>query len=156
MSNFIIRTYEDKDREQIEHISYQVQEWEKQYYPGRALSKEVISRHVRRLITSIRNSKGVILVAVIKDKCVGYIVGTVHKDFLNTEETFYVKDMGIDKEYRRLGIGTTLLKHVEQIAKEKFGLKKLMIGVICGNDGAEKLYRRLGFTPYGLELLKAI
>lgn len=31
-----------------------------------------------------------------------------------------------------------------------------MIVVIWGNDGAERLYKRMGFIPYELELVKNI
>jgi len=78
-----IRLFQENDRAEIEKISWQVQEWEKQYYPGRALS-------------------------------------------------------------------------VEKIAKEKYGLSKMLIAVICGNEGAEKLYKRMGYIPYELELVKNI
>jgi len=151
-----IRFFEENDRADMENISWQIQEWEKQSYPGKALSKEIIARHVERLIQSIKNEQGVILLAVIESKCIGYIVGVVHSDFLNTEDAFYVKDMGVDKNYRGKGIGTKLLQEIEKVAKNKYGLNKMMIAVICGNDGAEKLYRRMGYVPYELELIKSL
>lgn len=64
--------------------------------------------------------------------------------------------MGVDKNYRGKGIGTRLLQEVENMAKNKYGLTKMMIAVICGNDMAEKLYKKMGYIPYELELIKNI
>lgn len=154
--NFIIREYREEDKPQIEQISWQIQEWEKKYYPGRALSKDIITRHIERLIQLTKNEEGIILVATEGESCIGYVVGTIHKDFLNTEDAFYVNDMGVEEKYRGKGVGTALLKEIEKTAKEKFKLNKMMIAVICGNDGAENLYKRMGFVPYELELIKSI
>ena len=156
MSDFIIRKFENKDKNHIEHISWQVQEWERQYYPGRALSGEIICKHVNRLIAPLASNRGVILVAEWGDKCVGYIAGSINDDFLNTTVSFYINDMGVDKKYRGRGIGTALLSEIERVAKGEYKLAKMIIGVICGNDGAEKLYKRFGFIPYELELVKTI
>lgn len=153
---YTIREYQEKDRVQIERISWQVQEWEKRFYPERALSKEIIARHIDRLMEITQNQKGVILVAVVNDKPVGYAAGSVHNDFLNTEPAFYVKDMGVDETSRGKGIGTALLGELERIAKDKYQMTKIMIAVICGNDGAGALYKRMGFVPYELELIKSI
>lgn len=151
-----IRLFNEKDRKDLENISWQVQEWEKQYYPGRALSKEIIAKHIERLIRSVDNSRGIILVAVADNSCIGYVTGVVHRDFLNTDDIFYVKDMGVDKKYRGKGIGTKLLQEIEKVAKNKYGLNKMIIAVICGNDGAAKLYKRMGYIPYELELIKSL
>lgn len=151
-----IRLFEENDRADMENISWQVQEWEKQSYPGKALSKDIIARHVERLIQSTKNGQGIIIVATLDNKCIGYVVGVVHSDFLNTEDAFYIKDMGVEKYYRGKGIGTKLLQEIEKVAKNKYGLNKMMIAVICGNDGAEKLYRRMGYVPYELELIKIL
>lgn len=78
----------------MESLSWQVQEWEKQFYQGRALSKEIITRHIKRLIRSIQNGKGVILIAAINNICVGYVVGVIHSDFLNTEDAFLCQRYG--------------------------------------------------------------
>lgn len=154
--NLKIRVFQESDREQIEQISWQVQEWEKKFYPGKAVSKEIIAKHVEKLIQSTKNKGGTILVAVSGKECVGYVAGEIHQDFLNTESSYYVSDMGVNEKKRGKGIGTALLQSIERFAKEECGLTKMMIAVICGNDGAEKLYKRLGFVPYELELVKTI
>ena len=154
--DYSIREYQAADREQIEDVSWQIQEWEKQYFSGRAVSKEIIAKHVDRLISLVNKGEGTILVAISQDRCIGYVVGSVHNDFLNIEPVFYVNDMGVDKEHRGKGVGTELLRKIEQVGKEKYRLNKIMIAIICGNDGAEKLYKKMGYIPYELELIKSI
>lgn len=156
MSNYIIRKFQISDRDRIEKISWQIQEWEKKFYSDRALSKEIINKHVDRLVKPIRNGQGVILIAEINKKCIGYVAGSIQDDFLNVAPVFYINDLGVDENYRGKGIGTALLQKIEKLAKEEYKLTKIMIGVISGNDGVENLYKRLGYTPYELELVKTL
>ena len=55
----------------------------------------------------------------------------------------------VDKEYRDKGIGSSLLKELFKLAKERFKLEMLHLEVYTGNP-AIKLYERLGFQKYGV------
>ena len=54
----------------------------------------------------------------------------------------------VDEKYRRQGIGTLLLKEVEKLAKNKFGIELLHLEVYDKNP-AIRLYKHLGFKEYG-------
>ena len=67
----------------------------------------------------------------------------------------YVCDLVVDEEWRGKGIGRLLLAEAERCTREK-GLKRLVIGVMAGNDGAERLYAELGFSVYAKAMMKAL
>jgi RimJ/RimL family protein N-acetyltransferase len=68
---------------------------------------------------------------------------------LPTAENGHVGVLGIlvDERYRGRGVGTALLDHSLQRAREKFDLVRL--AVFSENDGARRLYARFGFVVCG-------
>jgi GNAT superfamily N-acetyltransferase len=67
----------------------------------------------------------------------------------------YVSELFVREARRGAGIGSALLAEAERLTRAR-GLDRMLIGVIAGNDGAEALYRRSGFAPYALTLLKPL
>ncbi|MBL3041928.1 GNAT family N-acetyltransferase, partial [Klebsiella pneumoniae] len=53
------------------------------------------------------------------------------------------------------GVGRALLTEAERLTRAK-GLKRLMITVVAGNHGAERLYEDFGFAPYARALAKPL
>ncbi len=56
-----------------------------------------------------------------------------------------IEAIAVKKEARNMGIGTKLLEHITQFAKEK-GYKYLSLDVVDTNNMAKMLYERLGFV----------
>lgn len=56
----------------------------------------------------------------------------------------------VDEKYRGRGIGTRLMEDLMALAKERFGIELLHLEVYEGNP-AIGLYKRLGFSQYGIE-----
>ena len=63
--------------------------------------------------------------------------------YLN-EDDFYISVIVVDEKYRNQGIGTLLLNHAVEIAKEK-GCKKIVLDVDKDNETAQSLYKKFGF-----------
>ncbi|MDB5894127.1 MAG: family N-acetyltransferase, partial [Rhodoferax sp.] len=61
-----------------------------------------------------------------------------------------VHDVAVLPAYRGRGVGAQMLGLVEQIARER-GACKLTLEVLQGNQGAGRLYERLGFADYQLD-----
>jgi ribosomal protein S18 acetylase RimI-like enzyme len=59
-----------------------------------------------------------------------------------------IHDIAVDEAHRGQGIGTQLLRAVEQAARES-GCCKVTLEVREDNPAAEKLYRRFGFEDPG-------
>jgi len=60
-------------------------------------------------------------------------------------ESLFVASLGVAQEYRRLRIGTCILRYIEAIAKhmDKRWLETL---VLRKNIPAQRLYKKYGFT----------
>lgn len=58
-----------------------------------------------------------------------------------------IKRMRVKYEYQRSGIGTKLLKHLEQIAKEK-GYNELYLDTSSKQIAAQRLYEKNGYKKY--------
>ena len=57
---------------------------------------------------------------------------------------FHVDSVAVDPSTRGMGIGTLLMQKAEEVARSK-RKNKMMLGVISENQGAIKLYKRLGY-----------
>lgn len=85
---------------------------------------------------------------VAKDgtKIVGYITVVTGK-FKKVQKNAYIV-MAVLDEYRGKGIGTALLMHVEEFARER-GMHRIELEVFESNTGAIKLYEKNGFAHEG-------
>jgi ribosomal protein S18 acetylase RimI-like enzyme len=58
---------------------------------------------------------------------------------------FYLQSIAVDPEARGAGIGSALMDHVEECARAA-GSRRLSLDVSAKNEGARRLYARLGMT----------
>jgi ribosomal protein S18 acetylase RimI-like enzyme len=97
---------------------------------------------------------GLLLVALHE----GAPVGDVFLEFEPDDEQYERPTADLDgapllqhlevlEDYRNRGIGTKLLRRSEQLLQAR-GDKRVVLGVNADNDGAIRLYRRLGYTWY--------
>lgn len=89
------------------------------------------------------NDRAYYLVAKVNDRPVGYIgiwlvAGEGH-----------VTNIAVHPDYRRRGIGNQLLLAIEKLALER-GVNRLTLEVRVSNEGAQRLYRKLGYMPAGI------
>jgi GNAT superfamily N-acetyltransferase len=66
-----------------------------------------------------------------------------------------VTDLVVQEDWRGRGVGRMLLEEAERLTREA-GLKRLVIGALVANDGAERAYRAFGFAPYVSILAKPL
>jgi ribosomal-protein-alanine N-acetyltransferase len=82
---------------------------------------------------------GVYLVATINEKIIGYCIGIIRNENIG-----HIISIAVDKDYRRKGVGTLLLKTtINELMK--LGAKKFRIEVRESNIIAIKLYEKIGF-----------
>ena len=60
---------------------------------------------------------------------------------------YYISNIAVYPEYRGMGIGTTLLNFIEETKSKN--IKNLTLDVETKNEGAIRLYKRLGFIISG-------
>lgn len=86
------------------------------------------------------------LVAESNKKLVGAVWCRIMKDYGNIDDKTPSLAIGIYKEYRKLGIGSEMMKKIITILTEK-GYKKVSLSV-QKNNYAVKLYKKLGFKIF--------
>lgn len=90
----------------------------------------------------IKNFKGEIIIDTDKNKLIGNV-------FVNcTNEKGFITNLEVNKEYRKQGFGTMLLKD----AINKY--KAIDLTVDMDNKVAIKMYEKYGFKKNGFEILK--
>lgn len=74
------------------------------------------------------------------------VVGAVccRIELVDNERRLYIMTLGCLFTYRRLGIGTTMLKHVLDYASKK-GIDNIYLHVQINNTGAIEFYKNFGF-----------
>jgi GNAT superfamily N-acetyltransferase len=107
----------------------------------------------------VTDTQGIVLVAVLDGQVAGHLFLTFENAAVLVREEMrpyaYVAELFVREAARGTGAGAALIAHAEALAASR-GSRQMRIGVLSGNDGAERLYRRLGFAPHALELKKAI
>jgi len=66
-----------------------------------------------------------------------------------------IMDIAVARDYQRRGIGTTMLRHVEELAKEQ-GATLLRSDTGIENLASQKLHESCGFRPYRIHYEKVL
>ena len=95
------------------------------------------------LCDEMENERALYIVAVAEDKPIAYM-GT----WLIFDEA-HVTNVAVLPQYRRLGIGQKLLRHMIDILKHK-GICSMTLEVRESNFPAQAMYQKLGFEAAGI------
>lgn len=83
------------------------------------------------------------LVALDAGSVVGGLVAYVLEKFEQQRREIYIYDLAVAEEYRRLGIASTLIRHLQSVAKQ-MGAYVIFVQADYGDDPAIALYEKLG------------
>lgn len=112
---------------------------EEQCFDQEAFTKQQISYLLKDYNT-------IALVARINNEIAGFIIAQVEID---SNRLFgHIITINVSIAYRRKGIGTRMLREIEQILKQK-GITECQLEVREDNSGALKLYRTNGYQKIG-------
>jgi ribosomal protein S18 acetylase RimI-like enzyme len=144
-----IRAAVDGDVEQLAALSASVQELHVAGRPDvfKTVDAQVLGGLFRRRLAeaSVR-----IWIAEIGGVVVGYAV-TVDKRQEENLHTYprswrEIEEIAVQAEYRRRGIASALLRHVE-VATRADGISVVELNTWAFNDAARRSFERLGFVP---------
>jgi ribosomal protein S18 acetylase RimI-like enzyme len=125
----------------------------------RLVSRKAAEAYYATLTERIARHDGRLLLAEADGRVVGMLGLVVQDDQVFVREEVrqhgHVCDLVVDEAWRGRGIGRRLLAEAERCVRAK-GLKRLFIGVLAGNDGAERLYREVGFAAYLTTMMKPL
>jgi len=101
-----------------------------------------------KAIEDIKRRKSLIIVALANERIVG-MAHLVKGRFVKNE---HVSELGILvlKDFRRKGIGTSMMKCLMDWAEKQSGLNKISLTVFATNKPAIELYKKFGFSVEGV------
>jgi ribosomal protein S18 acetylase RimI-like enzyme len=102
--------------------------------------------HRQHVIDGLKQA-GDYLAAVLPD---GRIVGKIGIRYDEHPGAGTVFQFDVVEDLRNKGIGTALIGRAEQVIRDH-GCDRVTLGVEESNDGAIRLYRRLGYQEFGTE-----
>ena len=159
MSGIALRTAEPSDRDALVRLIRTLNVYEAAITGDRLVTQAAAETYYAALIERVAKQEGRVLVAESDRRAIGMLGLIVQEDQVFVREDVrrhgYVCDLVVDEEWRGKGIGRLLLAEAERCTREK-GLKRLVIGVMAGNVGAERLYAELGFSVYAKAMMKAL
>ena len=82
-----------------------------------------------------------ICVAEDGNEIVAFLSIEVYRD----DDYIYLDDFSVSEKYRNSGIGTSMIRTAEDFA-EKSGISDMVLHVEKANEGAFRLYSKLGFS----------
>ncbi len=83
-------------------------------------------------------------------------VGIVWYAIMDEEgKSAFLYDIEIQEQYRSRGFGTQTLQALEE-AVRPLGVRRIKLHVFGHNEGAFRLYRRLGFVPTNISMIKVL
>ncbi len=155
----LIRDMEDRDRESVIDLIWQLNRFEdaisRDRAPGRKAAAAGLARNRRRMA----EHGGVELVAELGGRVVGYLLCVIETAQPYVREDYarhaYIAELVIDEARRGQGLGPRLIAEAESFARSQ-GMPSIFIGVLAGNDPADRLYERLGYGTYAIERVKRL
>lgn len=143
----IIRKIDIKDSEKylkmLNQLDYETNTM--MYEPG---ERKITVGEVRAKIINMSETKLLILVAEVNGDIVGFL--SAERGFANRIRHSAYIVIGILKEYRGRKIGTELFKELDKWALEN-KISRLELTVMEHNEGAIRLYEKMGFCKEGLK-----
>lgn len=108
---------------------------------------------IRDLSEHLKNQSAICYGLFDKEKLVGYVWAYQHS--FRDELRVYINEIRIFEDYRGKGFGEKLIACVEKEAIA-IGIKAIYLHAEATNQGAIRLYNRLGYTPERIQLRKCL
>jgi len=138
--SFIIRKYQDDDREQCRALWRELTEWHRKIYQDPTIGGQHPEDYFDKHLAAVGPDQ--LWVAVHDSKAVG-LVGLIFKG-----EEAEIEPLIVSKAYRRKGIGTKLIETVVSEARKK-GVRFLDIKPVARNISTVKFLYKRGFQNLG-------
>jgi ribosomal protein S18 acetylase RimI-like enzyme len=85
----------------------------------------------------------------------GFIHLQTQMDYFTAKKHGYISDLAVDKTFEGQGVGRMLVYRAEEWARQK-GYRLLTLYVFAGNQRAQRMYERNGFSQEVIKYVKAI
>lgn len=154
-----IRESSSGDRERLVDLFLQLNVHEDSVADDRRTDRVAAEESLDFVEGRLAKLGGVFLVAEVAGEVAGLMVLVYQTDSVYIREDCrpfaYIQDLVVDDRHRRRGIGRALLDAAEKAAAAA-GYRRIVLGVLAGNEAAETAYARQGFRAYAHDLEKII
>lgn len=157
---FVIRDMERGDREALIELMLTLNRFENAISGDRATSRKAAVASLADDEEKLRAGGGLRLVAAPEGgSAIGYMCCAIAcgPPFLKEEVRafLYVHTLVVAEAARGQGVGGALMQAAEDFARAQ-GLRAMVVAHLAGNEGAGRLYERLGFMPHMIERQKRL
>jgi len=158
MAAFLVRVAREADHDALLATTFALNRFEHDITGDRAIdvaSAEVVLGHFIRRV----GSTGLMLVAEAEGRVFGHLFLALDEapPYLAPEyrREAWICDAFIEEAWRGQGAFRAMLAQAEAHARTA-GCRRLHIGVLAGNDEAERIYRKAGFRTYAIEMVREL
>ncbi len=156
MAAFLVRVAREADHEALLATTVALNRFEHEITGDRTIdvasAEAVLGHFIRRV-----GSTGLMLVAEAEGRVIGHLFLALDEapPYLAPEYRLeaWICDAFIEEAWRGQGAFRAMLALAEAHARAA-GCRRLHIGVLAGNDRAERIYRQAGFRTYAIELVQ--
>ena len=158
MAAFLVRVAREADHEALLANTVALNRFENEITGDRAVdvasAEAVLGHFIRRV-----GNTGLMLVAEADGRVFGHLFLALDEapPYLAPEyrREAWICDAFIEEAWRGQGAFRAMLALAEAHARAA-GCRRLHIGVLAGNDDAERIYRKAGFRNYAIEMVREL
>jgi GNAT superfamily N-acetyltransferase len=159
MKNFTIRPAQETDLPVIGRLGASLVEAHYRFDPQRFIEPMpgTTEGYAHFLGSQLKNNQAVILVAERDGEIAGYVyAGVEPHDWKELRaRAGFIHDLVVVEHHRYGGIGSALLEAAAAWLRDK-GVPRLVLWTAARNDGARRLFERLGFRPTMIEMTREL
>lgn len=156
MAAFLVRPAREADRAVLVEHTIALNRFEQAFIGDRATDRASAEAVIDHFNTRVGDT-GLMLVAEAAGQVIGHLVLAMSAapPYLAPEyrQEAWIADAFVQEAWRGKGAFRAMLAAAEAHASEA-GCRRLHIGVLAGNDRAERIYRQAGFRAYALEMVR--
>lgn len=112
---------------------------------GIDLERSIVEKGLTAVLKD--STKGNYYVAEIKGKVIGSLLTTFEWSDWRNGTVLWIQSVYVVPEFRRKGVYSKLYEHVKNHVLENNDLKGIRLYADKSNEGAHKVYQKLGMTP---------
>jgi GNAT superfamily N-acetyltransferase len=158
MAAFLVRVAREADHDALLATTFALNRFEHEITGDRAIdvasAEAVLGHFIRRV-----GSTGLMLVAEAEGRVIGHLFLALDEapPYIAPEyrREAWICDAFIEEAWRGQGAFRAMLAQAEAHAQAA-GCRRLHIGVLAGNDDAERIYRKAGFRIYAFEMVREL
>ena len=158
MAAFLVRVAREADHDALLATTFALNRFEHEITGDRAIdvasAESVLAHFIRRVC-----STGLMLVAEAEGRVIGHLFLALDEapPYLAPEyrREAWICDAFIEEAWRGQGAFRAMLVQAKAHAWAA-GCRRLHIGVLAGNDDAERIYRKAGFRTYAIEMVQEL